>query len=59
MLPGEVLEAEECFLTGTAAELIPVVKIDDKTIGTGMPGDVYRKLLQDFREVTRTDGVEY
>ncbi|MFO7956528.1 MAG: branched-chain-amino-acid transaminase [Candidatus Brocadiia bacterium] len=44
--------ADECFLTGTAAELIPVVRIDDRPIGTGEPGPVTRKLLEMFRDQT-------
>ena len=34
--------ADECFLTGTAAEVVPVVKVDDRVIGTGTPGPVPR-----------------
>ncbi|MFH1412164.1 MAG: branched-chain-amino-acid transaminase [Candidatus Omnitrophota bacterium] len=59
MLPEEVYEAEECFLTGTAAEIIPVVRIDDKGIGTGKPGKTTKLLLEDFRKITKTDGVKY
>jgi len=44
--------ADECFLTGTAAELIPVVRIDDRPIGTGKPGPVTLKLLGMFRDQT-------
>jgi branched-chain amino acid aminotransferase len=59
MLPGELLKADECFLTGTAAEIIPVVKVEDKAIGAGKPGPVYKQLLADFRKVTETEGVQY
>jgi len=45
--------ADECFLTGTAAEIIPVVKIDGRPIGTGKPGDITHALLSRFRELTR------
>ena len=45
--------ADECFLTGSAAEVIPVVKIDDRTIGVGTPGPVTRTLIEKFREETR------
>lgn len=55
----EFYNAEEVFLTGTAAELIPVVKIDGRAIGTGKPGPVTAKLLKLFREVTRKDGVKF
>lgn len=59
MLPTEILEAEECFLTGTAAEIIPVVQLDGRNIGTGKPGEITTQLLQDFRELTKAEGVEY
>ncbi len=55
----EVYNAEECFLTGTAAELIPVVKVDGRVIGSGKPGEVTRKMLSLFKEATRKDGVRY
>lgn len=45
--------ADECFLTGTAAEIIPVVKIDGRTIGAGKPGKVTLGLLQKYRDLTR------
>ena len=45
--------ADECFLTGTAAEIIPVVRIDSRTIGDGKPGPVTLKLLEMFREETK------
>ncbi len=40
-------------LTGTAAELIPVVRIDNRVIGAGEPGPVFNKLLAEFREIVR------
>ncbi len=48
--PEAVYAADECFLTGTAAEVIPVTKIDDKMIGSGSPGPLTLKLLAAFRE---------
>jgi branched-chain amino acid aminotransferase len=45
--------ADECFLTGTAAEVIPVVKIDNRTIGAGKPGPVTQRLLKEFHRRTR------
>ncbi len=50
MLPEDVFEADECFLTGTAAEVIAVTKVDDRIIGDGKPGPVTTKLLSAFRE---------
>jgi len=53
----DVYNADECFLTGTAAELVPVVKVDRKKIGKGKPGPVTLFLLDEFRVATRTDGI--
>jgi branched-chain amino acid aminotransferase len=55
----ELYNAEEIFLTGTAAELIPVVKIDGRVIGSGKPGAVTGKLLKLFHEAVRKDGVKF
>ncbi len=46
--------ADECFLTGTAAEVIPVVKVDDRTIGSGKPGPVTLDLKERFHKLTRS-----
>ena len=45
----DVYIADECFLTGTAAEIIPVVKVDSRTIGTGKPGPMTRDLEERFK----------
>ncbi|TLD41941.1 MAG: Branched-chain amino acid aminotransferase [Candidatus Jettenia ecosi] len=45
--------ADECFLTGTAAEIIPVVRIDGRTIGTGKPGKVTLSLLKKYQDLTK------
>jgi branched-chain amino acid aminotransferase len=50
--------ADEVFLTGTAAEIIPVVEIDRRTIGKGKPGPVTHKLAEAYRQLTREDGTE-
>ena len=57
--PKNLYEADECFLTGTAAEIVPVVKIDKKLIGSGKPGPVTKLLLEEFRKITKTNGVRY
>ncbi len=49
----DVYIADECFLTGTAAEIIPVVKVDSRVIGDGKPGPVTRDLTRKFHELTR------
>ncbi len=55
----DLFNADECFLTGTAAEIVPVVKIDNRIIGDGKPGKVTLKLLEDFRRLTKIDGKRY
>jgi len=47
--------ADECFLTGTAAEIIPVVRIDSRDIGDGTPGQITLRLLERFRQETQHD----
>ncbi|MFW6158636.1 MAG: branched-chain-amino-acid transaminase [Planctomycetota bacterium] len=49
----DLYSADECFLTGTAAEVIPVVNIDGRPIGDGEPGEVTLDLLRRFRERTK------
>ena len=48
--------ADECFLTGTAAEVIPVVKIDRRAIGDGQPGKITEKLIAAFRQFAHSCG---
>ena len=55
----DLFNAEEVFLTGTAAEIVPVVTIDGRRIGLGRPGPVTKQLQAAFRQVTKTDGVRY
>ncbi len=55
----EIYNADECFLTGTAAEIIPVVKVDGRLIADGKPGCFTQKFIQQFKEVTTRDGVKY
>ena len=52
----DVYTADECFLTGTAAEVIPAVQLDRRLIGNGQPGPVTLRLIELFRELTRTTG---
>jgi branched-chain amino acid aminotransferase len=49
----DVFIADECFLTGTAAEIIPVVKCDGRPIGAGRPGPITRQLREAFQRMTR------
>ena len=59
MTRHEVYTADECFLTGTAAEVIPIVKVDGRVIGSGKPGKTTLKLIKLFRSITPKDGVKY
>ena len=52
----DLFNADECFLTGTGAELVPVVKIDGRTIGAGKPGPVTQKLVAQYRALTKVSG---
>jgi branched-chain amino acid aminotransferase len=46
----DLYTADECFMTGTGAEIMPVTKIDGRLIGDGGPGPVTKKLIKGFRE---------
>lgn len=52
----ELYVADECFLTGTAAEVIPVIEVDGRQIGSGTPGAVTRDLVARFRALTGSEG---
>jgi branched-chain amino acid aminotransferase len=53
----DLYTADECFMTGTGAEIIPVVRIDGRTIGTGHPGPLTAQLRQGFETLCHRDGV--
>lgn len=52
----DVFNADECFLTGTGAEIVPVVKVDGRVIGTGRPGLVTRQLEEKYHALTQVSG---
>jgi branched-chain amino acid aminotransferase len=52
----DILVADECFLTGTAAEVIAAVQMDRRPIGNGHPGPITLKLVEEFRGLTRSTG---
>lgn len=52
----DIFTADECFLTGTAAEVIPVVEVDGRKIGDGIPGPITQKLKKDFHEYALSHG---
>ncbi len=55
----ELYTADEVFLTGTAAEIVPVVQIDNRRIGNGKPGKTTGILTKEFRKLTPKEGVKY
>jgi branched-chain amino acid aminotransferase len=52
----DIFTADECFLTGTAAEVIPVVALDRRTIGTGKPGPLTARILDAYHKLVNTTG---
>lgn len=55
----DIYKADECFLTGTAAEIIPVVEVDGRVIGGGKPGAATLMFMRELQKLTRTRGVRY
>ncbi|MCB1225210.1 MAG: branched-chain-amino-acid transaminase [Verrucomicrobiales bacterium] len=58
MTRHELYTADECFLTGTAAEVIAAVQLDRRVIGTGTPGPVTQQVIAAFHELVKTDGAQ-
>lgn len=52
----DVFNADECFLTGSGAELVPVVKVDGRVIGTGKPGPITTDLVTRYHSLTKVSG---
>jgi branched-chain amino acid aminotransferase len=52
----DLYTADEVFVTGTAAEVAPVTKVDGRIIGQGKPGPITKELMAAFRDLTRTSG---
>jgi branched-chain amino acid aminotransferase len=52
----DLVTADECFLTGTAAEIVPVATVEGRPVGTGKPGAVTLKLTAEFRKLTCSEG---
>lgn len=55
----DIYTADECFLTGTAAEIIPAVELDNRPIGNGKPGPITRRFISRFHEITQTEGTPF
>jgi branched-chain amino acid aminotransferase len=54
----DMYSADEVIVTGTAAEVAPITKIDGRIIGTGKPGPITRQLMAGFKSMTETEGTE-
>lgn len=52
----DVFNADECFLTGTGAEVVPVVKVDGRVIGSGNPGPRTRELVKKYHDLVQSSG---
>ncbi|MBO8179035.1 MAG: branched-chain-amino-acid transaminase [Archaeoglobus sp.] len=52
----DLYTADEVFVTGTAAEIAPIVVIDGRKIGDGKPGEITRKLMEEFKKLTENEG---
>ena len=52
----DLFNADECFLTGTGAEIMPVIKIDGRVVGTGKPGAISKKLIAEYHALTKVSG---
>ena len=55
----EVFISDECFLTGTAAEIVPVAKVDGRAIGNTEPGKITKIIMKEFKKLTKVSGVKY
>ena len=54
---ADVYAADEVFLTGTTREVMPIVEVDNRTIGTGLPGPVTKELHAKFRKMALAGAV--
>jgi branched-chain amino acid aminotransferase len=52
----DLFNSDECFVTGTGAEIIGAVKIDGRVIGDGKPGPVTRRLIAQYQALTKSSG---
>ena len=54
----ELYNADEVFVSGTAAEIVPIVKVAGRTVGDGKPGPVFSRFLDGFKELTKKSNEE-
>jgi branched-chain amino acid aminotransferase len=55
----DIYIADECFLTGTAAEVIPVASLDQRKIGDGRPGPITRRLIEAYQHLVNSTGTPF
>lgn len=56
---GELVMADEIFLTGTAAEITPIISIDSQKVGNGKPGDITKKMMQEYTDIAMNKNDDY
>ena len=56
---SELIISEEIFLTGTAAEITPIISMDSKKIGNGKPGDITKKMMQEYTDIVMNKNNDY
>ena len=56
---SELIISDEIFLTGTAAEITPVISMDSKKIGRGKPGDITKKMMQEYSDIVMGKNMDY
>ncbi|MEX2193261.1 MAG: branched-chain amino acid transaminase [Nitrosarchaeum sp.] len=55
----ELTVSDEIFLTGTAAEITPIIAIDGKKIGNGKPGDITKKMMNEYTDIVMNKNQDY
>ncbi|MBT6469519.1 MAG: branched chain amino acid aminotransferase, partial [Thaumarchaeota archaeon] len=56
---SELTMADEIFLTGTAAEITPIISMDSKKIGNGKPGKITKKMMQEYSDIVMSKNDDY
>ncbi|KAF6246838.1 branched chain amino acid aminotransferase [Nitrosopumilus sp. b3] len=56
---SELIISEEIFLTGTAAEITPIISMDSKKIGNGKPGNITKKMMQEYTDIVMNENIDY
>ncbi len=56
---SELIMSDEIFLTGTAAEITPIISMDSKNIGSGKPGDITKKMMQEYTDIVMNKNDDY